>query len=225
MRNDSFQDSVLPVWKPQMETSGDVVKKIKNQFDLKKVGHCGTLDPFAEGVLIIVSGDKTKSADKLMNSIKVYETTIVLGAETDTLDIDGNIIKKDVSPFRIEKKKIEAVIPKFIGKIKQRPPAFSAKKINGVRLYKLARTDVFVSLKPVDILIEDIEIISLVNNELTIKVTCHKGTYIRKLGSDIAKSLGSFGYLKSLKRTRVGQFNSKNTLSLEDIAIWKDIPS
>ena len=224
MTTPSIQNSIFPIWKPQMITSTDVVRKIKNKFDLKKVGHCGTLDPFAEGVLIILSGDKTRSSEEYMKSIKTYRAIVTFGEETDTLDVLGEVIKRDsTSKKEITINDVEKVLPNFIGKIEQRPPAFSAKKINGVRLYKLARMDVFVHLKPVLVEIEEIKIISMLQNQLTIDIKCQKGTYIRQLGSDIAKSLGTLGYLNSLIRTSVGEFNLKNTLSLEDIEDWKYI--
>ena len=190
----SFQNTIFSVWKPKMITSTDVVRKIKNKFSLAKVGHCGTLDPFAEGVLIIVSGNKTTESEKYMSSIKTYLTTIVLGEKTDTLDNLGSIIqKKTVDKKNLKKDRVRKVLNNFIGIIYQRPPSYSAKKINGVRLYKLARKDVFVHLKPVQIEILKIELISIIGNELSIKVKCHKGTYIRQLGNDIAESLGTVG--------------------------------
>lgn len=216
------KDMIFPVWKPQMMTSTDVVRKIKKKFHLDKVGHCGTLDPFAEGILIILSGSKTSDSDKYMDSIKTYITTIVLGEQTDTLDRLGKIIRFNYDSDFSEKD-VKNILKKFIGKIKQRPPVFSAKKINGVRLYKFARKDVFVHLKPVIVNVEKIDFISLEGNELTIKVRCHKGTYIRQLGSDIAKALGTVGYLKSLTRTRIGDFNLENSFQLEDMEDWKSI--
>ena len=217
------KDRIFPIWKPQMMTSTDVVRKIKNKFDLNKVGHCGTLDPFAEGVLIVLSGNKTTESGEYMASLKTYRTTIVFGKETDTLDRLGEVIKIDNSNNNFNVVNINKVLRKFIGKIKQRPPAFSAKKINGVRLYKFARKDIFIHLKPVDIEVKNIQFISFSEGELTIDVECHKGTYIRQLGSDIARELGTIGYLKTLTRTNLGSFNFKNTFQLEDIEDWKYI--
>ena len=217
------EDRIFPVWKPQMITSTDVVRKIKNTFGLNKVGHCGTLDPFAEGVLIVVSGNKTSESDQYMNSVKIYKTTIILGKQTDTLDRLGKIIRVDNNKNNFTDIDIERVLKKFIGKIGQRPPSFSAKKINGIRLYKFARKDIFIHLKPTPVEIEEIKLLSFNNNELTIEVRCHKGTYIRQLGDDIARALGTVGYLKTLTRTTLGDFNSDNTFQLEDIEDWKSI--
>ena len=204
-----------------MISSGDVVKTIKSKLNLKKVGHCGTLDPFAEGLLIVVSGSETESSDKYMSYVKTYKAVVTLGEQTDTLDNTGEIIRReDVSNERYDRKFIENILSSFIGKIKQRPPSFSAKKINGVRLYKLARKDVFVHLKPVEVLIEDIKFISFENNELSIEVRSQKGTYIRQLGYDIARAMGTTGHLKYLIRTRIGSFNYENSISLKDIDSW-----
>jgi len=215
------QNNIFPVWKPQKLSSGEVVKTIKSKLKLKKVGHCGTLDPFAEGLLIVVSGEETSNSDKYMDDIKTYRTVISLGEETDTLDNTGEVIRK--SNVRLEKYSnqfIESILNSFIGKIEQRPPAFSAKRINGVRLYKLARQDVFVHLKPVEVRIDDIKFISFEGNDLTIEVVCQKGTYIRQLGRDIARAMGTAGHLKSLVRTEIGSFNFDNSIKLEDIENW-----
>jgi len=215
------QNNIFPVWKPQMISSGDVVKTIKSKLNLKKVGHCGTLDPFAEGLLIVVSGSETESSDKYMSYVKTYKAVITLGEQTDTLDNTGEIIRReDVLNERYDRKFIENILSSFIGKIKQRPPSFSAKKINGIRLYKLARKDVFVHLKPVEVLIEDVKFISFENNELSIEVRCQKGTYIRQLGYDVARAMGTTGHLKSLVRTKIGSFNYENSISLKDIDSW-----
>ena len=161
MTQNNCQDHVFPIWKPEMITSSEVVRQIKNKYKLNKVGHCGTLDPFAEGVLIVVSGKETHSFEKHVSSIKTYHATIVFGEKTDTLDRLGSVIFKDDKIEEFDRNKIEKTLKKFIGSVKQRPPAFSAKRINGIRLYKLARKDIFVHLKPVDIYIDDIRLIQI----------------------------------------------------------------
>ena len=204
-----------------MVTSSEVVRRIKSKFKLDKVGHCGTLDPFAEGVLLIVTGCKTSESNKYMDSAKSYRATISLGKQTDTLDHLGEVIKIQNDfvgpPSETEIKKI---LTQFNGRVMQRPPAFSAKKINGVRLYKLARDDVFVHLKPVPVQINSISLVTIQDNELTIDVECSKGTYIRQLGLDIARSMGTYGYLSSLTRTGVGSFDSSNCFDFRDIDSW-----
>ena len=215
------QDNIFPVWKPQMLSSGDVVKTIKSKLNLRKVGHCGTLDPFAEGILIVVSGTETARSDEYMSYIKTYQTIITLGTQTDTLDSTGTIIRsRPVLNEKYNQEFIENILSSFVGTINQRPPSFSAKKINGVRLYKLARKDVFIHLKPIEVIIEDIKFISFEDNQLSLEIKCQKGTYIRQLGYDIAKAMGTTGHLKSLIRTQIGSFSYENSINLKDIDNW-----
>jgi len=215
------QDNIFPVWKPQMLSSGDVVKTIKSKLNLRKVGHCGTLDPFAEGILIVVSGSETARSDEYMSYIKTYQTIITLGTQTDTLDSTGTIIRsRPVLNEKYNQEFIENILSSFVGTINQRPPSFSAKKINGVRLYKLARKDVFIHLKPIEVIIEDIKFISFEDNQLSLEIKCQKGTYIRQLGYDIAKAMGTTGHLKSLIRTQIGSFSYENSINLKDIDNW-----
>ncbi len=214
-----MDSNIYPIWKPKDITSSEVVRQIKRKYKLDKAGHCGTLDPFAEGVLIVLSNDKTAESANYMNEIKVYKATVVFGVQTDTLDPTGRILKENIVALNnISISKIEKVLKKFSGEIDQRPPCFSAKKINGIRLYKLARNDVFVHLKPVRVFIKKIRLISYEGRELTIEVTCHKGVYIRQLAVDIAKSLGTVGYLKSLIRKSVGSFNKNNSIDLSNLS-------
>ena len=216
-----MQSNLFPVWKPKSLSSGDVVKTIKSKLNFNKVGHCGTLDPFAEGILLIVTGEETSNSIKYMSETKTYKTVISFGQQTDTLDNTGIPIKScKVNDTNFTKDYFENILSNFEGSIMQRPPAFSAKKINGIRLYKLARQDVFVHLKPIKIFIEKINFVNYADNELTIEVICEKGTYIRQLGLDIAKSIGTVGHLKSLVRTKVGTYVHENSLCLEDIDNW-----
>jgi len=204
-----------------MLSSGDVVKTIKSKLNLRKVGHCGTLDPFAEGILIVVSGSETARSDEYMSYIKTYQTIITLGTQTDTLDSTGTIIRaRPVLNEKYNQEFIENILSSFVGTINQRPPSFSAKKINGVRLYKLARKDVFIHLKPIEVIIEDIKFISFEDNQLSLEIKCQKGTYIRQLGYDIAKAMGTTGHLKSLIRTQIGSFSYENSINLKDIDNW-----
>ena len=224
MFQNNYQDNVFPIWKPEMMTSSEVVRQVKNKLNLDRVGHCGTLDPFAEGIIIVVSGKETLSADKYVSTIKTYLATIVLGEKTDTLDRLGSVIYKDSNVKDYSYNQIEKVLGKFIGTIKQRPPSFSAKRINGIRLYKLARRDIFIHLKPVDITIDQIRLISVNKNKISIEVKSYKGAYIRQLANDIAKELGTVGYLESLTRTTIGKFNSENAIQLKEIHSWNDLP-
>ncbi len=206
---------ILNVYKPTGWTSFDVVKKIKNLLN-EKVGHGGTLDPFAEGVLVIGTGSDTKNLGDISNKNKTYIATLVIGKTTSTLDIEGKISKTKNIP-NLSENKIKKVLESFIGESYQTPPMYSAKKINGVRLYKLARKNISINRKPVIIKIFSINFLSYKKPELRFVVSCSKGTYIRVLGSDIAKKLGTIGYLNKLIRTNVGKYKIKNSLKIEEI--------
>ena len=205
---------IINIDKPIGWTSFDVVKKVKNITKHKKVGHGGTLDPFASGVLILGTEKDTKKLSSITNSDKSYIAELQLGKLTSTLDTEGDIIEKGTVPD-LNEKKIVKVLDSFLGAQKQRPPMFSAKKHKGVRLYKLARKKIEVQRQEVDIFINDISLVSIFSNKIIFNVDCSKGTYIRVLGSDIAKSLGTIGYLTNLKRTRVGNFSIEDSLSID----------
>jgi len=205
---------IINIDKPIGWTSFDVVKKVKNITKHKKVGHGGTLDPFASGVLVLGTEKDTKKLSSITNSDKSYIAELHLGKLTNTLDTEGDIIEEGIVPD-LNEKKIVKVLDSFLGAQKQRPPMFSAKKHKGVRLYKLARKKIEVQRDEVDITIKDISLVSFVSNKIIFNVDCSKGTYIRVLGSDIAKSLGTIGYLTNLKRTRVGEFSIEYSVSID----------
>ena len=204
---------IINIDKPIGWTSFDVVKKVKNITKHKKVGHGGTLDPFASGVLVLGTEKDTKKLSSITNSDKSYVAELQLGELTNTLDTEGDIIERGIIPD-LNEKKIGKALNSFLGIQKQRPPMFSAKKHKGVRLYKLARKNIEVQRDEVDITINDITLVSLLSNKIIFNVDCSKGTYIRVLGSDIAKSLGTIGYLTNLKRTRVGDFSIEDSVSI-----------
>lgn len=205
---------IINIDKPIGWTSFDVVKKVKNITKHKKVGHGGTLDPFASGVLVLGTEKDTKKLSSITNSDKSYIAELQLGKLTNTLDTEGDIIEEGIVPV-LNEKKIVKVLNSFLGTQKQRPPMFSAKKHKGVRLYKLARKKIEVQRDEVDITINDISLVNLLSNKIIFNVDCSKGTYIRVLGSDIAKSLGTIGYLTNLKRIRVGDFLIEDSLSID----------
>tara|TARA_A100001011_G_scaffold296189_1_gene308662 strand:+ start:961 stop:1602 length:642 start_codon:yes stop_codon:yes gene_type:complete len=205
---------IINIDKPIGWTSFDVVKKIKNITKHKKVGHGGTLDPFASGVLVLGTEKDTKKLSSITNSDKSYIAELHLGKLTNTLDTEGNVIEEGIVPD-LNEKKIIKVLDSFLGAQKQRPPMYSAKKHKGVRLYKLARKKIEVHRDEVDITINDISLVRLLSNKIIFNVDCSKGTYIRVLGSDIAKSLGTIGYLTNLKRTRVGDFSLEDSVSID----------
>jgi tRNA pseudouridine55 synthase len=212
-------NAIIPIWKPIDWTSFDVVKKIRSQIKPAKVGHTGTLDPFAEGVLILCSGDFTKKVELFMQEEKEYIAEIQLGIETDTLDRTGKIVKTANIP-NLSEDKINKVLKYFIGSIMQKPPMFSALKVNGQPLYKSARKGINIPRKKRVVSIYDIELIDFSKDIIKLKVTSGKGTYIRSLAKDIAVKLNTVGHLVTLKRTRVGGYDKKNCIKVEDFPKW-----
>ena len=205
---------IININKPVDWSSFDVVKKIKNITKHKKVGHGGTLDPFASGVLIIGTEKDTRSLSSITNSDKTYEAEIELGKVTNTLDTEGEVVREMPIPM-MESKNIESTLHSFMGKQKQIPPMFSAKKHNGIRLYKLARMGKEIDREDFDIFISDIRLIDFNRNSIKFSVECSKGTYVRVLGKDIAERLGTVGYLTELTRTKVGDHLIDDSLSIE----------
>jgi len=212
---------ILNLHKPVGWTSFDVVKKVRSVIKEKKVGHGGTLDPFAEGVLIIGTGKDTKKLTSITGADKTYKARICLGEITDTLDTEGQVIEAKPVP-EINADDIHKVLDSFLGTSCQIPPMFSAKKVNGQRLYKLARKNIEVKRDPVQINIKSIGLLDYLDHSLSFSVTCSKGTYIRVLGKDIAEKLGTVGYLKSLVRTQVGPYSIDDSKTIEEFqASWK----
>ena len=212
-------DLIVPFWKPKDWTSFDVVKKVRNQIKPNKVGHSGTLDPFAEGILVLCIGKKTKESERLMSLKKEYIGTIQLGVETDTLDSTGQIIKELPIP-KITEKKLIAVLNDFIGDSFQIPPMYSALKKNGTPLYKLARKGIKVEREPRPIHIYNIELLEFKDDKVTIRVECGKGTYIRTLAKDIAEKLNTCGFLTNLSRTKVGEYSESDSVQIENLNEW-----
>ena len=214
---------ILNVNKPIGWTSADVVRKVKRLTGGRKVGHGGTLDPFAEGVLIIGTDKDTKMLTSVTSSNKTYKAVLQLGKETDTLDVTGTVVKIKRVP-QLSKKKIIDVFTNFKGDLLQTPPAYSAKKVNGVRSYKIARQGKVIIHKPVRVHIYSLELLNFDSKSVCFSVTCSKGTYIRVLGSEIAKALNTVGYLKELIRTSVGAFSLIGSKSITELEKeWKDI--
>lgn len=211
----------LNIYKPIGWTSFDVVKKVRNITHEKKVGHAGSLDPFAEGVLVIGTGKDTKRLAAITASSKSYEAVLKLGCATATHDHTGSVTEKAAIPV-LSAKRIEGVLQSFQGEQTQIPPMYSAKKVAGQRLYKLARKNITVERKPSQIIIHTIELLNWKLDTIAFQVTCSKGTYIRVLGSDIAIRLGTVGHLTKLVRTQVGEYTLETTLTIEQlITQWK----
>ena len=216
-------DGIVIINKEKEYTSHDVVAKVKKILNEKKVGHTGTLDPNATGVLPILLGKGTKLSKYLINHNKIYEATLKLGEKTDTADIEGKITEeKDVKKENLSQENVTKVLKEFIGKSKQVPPMYSAIKVNGKKLYEYARKGQTIEIKPREIEIYGIELLNINNNENSFKVHCSKGTYIRTLCENIAEKLETVGYMKELKRIEVGEFNIKNAITLKELESKKE---
>lgn len=212
---------ILNINKPPDITSHDVVDKIRRITGIKKVGHSGTLDPFATGVLIILIDQATKEQSKFMRQEKEYLGVITMGATSDTFDKTGVIQK--VSDIRPAKKQIQETLKCFIGDIAQIPPIYSAIKIKGEKLYELARKGITIEPQPRNVSIQSIKLLEYRYPYVTIKVVCGSGTYIRSLANDIGKRLGTGGYLKELIRTRIGNYKIEDASNLRKLNYnnWK----
>ena len=209
-------DGIIVINKEKGCTSHDIVYKVKKMFNTK-VGHTGTLDPNATGVLPILLGKGTKISKYLIEHDKEYEVVLQLGVKTTTADEEGEIIEeKEVLKESLEQLEIERILKSFIGKIKQMPPKYSAIKVNGRKLYEYARKGQKVEIKPREVEIYNIEITNIQKEkkQIEFKVSCSKGTYIRTLCEDIAEKMRTVGYMKELKRTKVGDFNIEQAITL-----------
>lgn len=210
-------DGILFIDKEKGWTSRDVVNSISHQFQTKKVGHVGTLDPFATGLLIVLVGKATKIAPYLEAQEKEYEATLLLGADTDTLDLEGEVVlEKEVPDLSLEA--IEETLHTFKGTIEQVVPKYSAVKYKGKALYRYAFANEKTPEISRKITIHDIHFMSYVDHQLSFSVHCSKGTYIRQLGQDIAHDLSTCGHLTSLRRTKIGKvsiFDAKKVKEIE----------
>lgn len=208
---------IININKPAGWTSFDVVKKVRGIIKEKKVGHAGTLDPFAEGVLVLGTGPDTKKLTDITTASKIYRAELTLGKATDTQDRDGKIIAEAPVP-ELTRETIDAVLASFVGTQEQIPPMYSAKQVNGQRLYKLARKNKTVERDPVTITIDQISLLDYTEPVITFEVTCSKGTYVRALGADIAAKLGTVGHLTALVRTSVGAYHIANATTIEELS-------
>ena len=207
---------IININKPAGWTSFDVVKKVRGIIKEKKVGLAGTLDPFADGVLVLGTGPDTKKLTDITMASKTYRAELTLGKSTDTQDRDGKISKEAVVPG-LTRQTINAVLASFDGIQEQIPPMYSAKQVNGQRLYKLARRNKTVERVPVKITIYQISLLDYNEPVITFEVTCSKGTYVRVLGADIAAKLGTVGHLTALTRTSVGSYHITDAMTIEEL--------
>ena len=212
-------DGILIINKPKQYTSHDVVAKVKKICG-EKVGHTGTLDPMATGVLPLLLGQGTKLSKYLINHDKTYISTIQLGKKTDTLDSEGSILEERIVDGKLlNKENVQRVLECQIGKQIQTPPIYSAIKVNGKKLYEYARKGVEVEVPKREIEIYNIELLDINEKDKIIefRVHCSKGTYIRTLCENIAEKLGTIGYMKELNRVQVGQFNLNQAITVEEL--------
>lgn len=221
MENDFLNKDFILVDKPVDWTSFDAVNFLRSKLRVAtgnkkiKVGHAGTLDPFATGLLIVAVGrENTKKIDEFKNLPKKYIATLTLGATSDSFDSTGEIIQ-NTNAKKIDLEEIKKVLSKFIGPQDQLPPMYSAKKIDGQRLYKLARQGITVEREPNQITIYDLKLLDYSYPELTIEVTCSTGTYIRTLANDIGAKLGIGAYCSALRRTQIGDYKVDNAIKIQ----------
>ena len=212
-------DGIILINKPKNNTSHDIVRKVKKLLN-QKVGHTGTLDPNATGVLPLLIGKGTELSKYLINHDKIYEAILQLGEKRDTADVEGNVVEeKDVSESCLDKTNIENIFKSFIGIQEQIPPIYSAIKVNGKKLYEYARKGENIEVQPRKIEIYSMELIDVdkTNKQIHFRVKCSKGTYIRTLCEDIAYKLQTVGYMKELKRTQVGEFKIEDAITIEQL--------
>ncbi len=224
---DFVAGEVIPVFKPYTWTSFQIVNKIRYHLSRKygikrfKVGHAGTLDPLATGVLLLCTGKATKRIEELQKHTKVYEAEIMLGATTPSYDMEHPV--NATYPYgHITREMVEKTLEQFVGEIKQRPPLFSACKVDGKRAYDLARKGSDMQLEPKKIRIDAIELLECELPKIKIRVTCGKGTYIRSLARDIGEALQSGAYLTGLTRTRVGEYKIEDCITPDAFPEWLD---
>ena len=212
-------DGIIIINKPKNCTSHDIVRKAKKILN-EKVGHTGTLDPNATGVLPLLIGKGTQISKYIINHDKTYEAVLQLGEKTDTADIEGEVIEtKPVDSKCLEAKFIEQTLKALEGEQEQVPTMYSAIKINGKKLYEYARNGEKVEIEPRKIEIYSLELINIneANKQIEFRVSCSKGTYIRTLCENIAEKLGTVGYMKELKRTQVGEFKIEDAITIEEL--------
>lgn len=215
-----FEGEVLYIDKPLGWTSFDAVNRLrgamKRRMGVKKikVGHAGTLDPLATGVMVICTGKATKRIEELQAGVKEYVATVALGATTPSFDLETKI-DATYPTDHITRELVESVLKRFVGRIEQIPPAYSACKVDGKRAYSMARKGADVELKPKVLMIDELELLDFKPEEITIRVVCSKGTYIRALARDIGQALDSGAHLSALRRTRVGDVGVGDCLEMD----------
>ena len=222
---DFVAGEIIPIDKPYTWTSFQIVSRVRYHLSRKygikrfKVGHAGTLDPLATGVLLLCTGKATKRIEELQSQTKEYEAELMLGATPPSFDMEHPV--NATYPYEhITREMTEELLKRFVGNIAQRPPLFSACKVDGKRAYDLARRGSDMELEPKQIRIDAIELLSFELPKIKIRVTCGKGTYIRSLARDIGEALGSGAYLTALARTRIGEYKLEECINIESFPEW-----
>lgn len=213
-------NGIMTIFKEEGFTSHDVVAKMRGICGQRKIGHTGTLDPIATGVLPVCLGNGTKLCDMLADRDKEYVAELLLGVETDTQDRTGNVLRE--CRVSVEEEEVQRTVLSFVGDYQQIPPMYSALKVHGKKLYELARAGKEVERSPRPVTIHELEILECVLPVIRFRVVCSKGTYIRTLCADIGEKLGCGGTMKSLMRTRVGEFRLEEAHRLEEIQQLRD---
>jgi tRNA pseudouridine55 synthase len=208
--------AIIIINKPVGPTSFDIVRLVKKVYPQKKVGHAGTLDPFAEGVLVILLGKATQLSDRFLNLNKEYVASLKLGEETDSLDRTGKVVNTLPVPS-LQFETVRACVKSFEGEWHQTPPMFSAKKVKGVKLYEYARKNIEIPREKTPVFLQKMDLVDWSSPVVEFAVACSKGTYIRSLGHELAKKLGTAGHLTHLKRVKSGEFTIDEALSMEAI--------
>ncbi len=211
-----MKEGIILVNKPNGLTSHDVVARVRRKFGIKKVGHAGTLDPLATGVLVILVGKSTKLSDSFMGLDKAYRATMILGKKTTSADIEGDTIQE--RPYdAVTLEQVEQIFKEFTGNIKQLPPMFSAIKFKGKKLYELARKGITVEREPRDVSIGLLKVLRFEPPYVEFYMECSKGTYVRQLADDVGERLGCGACISQLERTKVGSFHINESVNIEDI--------
>jgi tRNA pseudouridine55 synthase len=215
------EGEMLLVDKPQGWTSFDVVNRIRSLFHVRKIGHAGTLDPMATGLLVICSGRKTKELDQFMGLEKEYEGEMILGARTPSFDAETPVSERR-SIDDITEERVRSVLAEFVGQQMQTPPMWSAVKVDGRRLYQYARKGQEVARSPREVSIASLTPVKLALPAVSFAVVCSKGTYIRALVDDVGQRLGCGAYLSALRRTRIGPYHVADALTIEDLVRYRN---
>ena len=215
---DNRMEGFLLVDKPSGPTSHDVIDMVRRASGLRKVGHAGTLDPFASGLLLVAVGNATKKIAQFVGLDKEYRASIRFGATSDTMDRTGNVLRSE-TPCEFDDDALKEALQAFTGRIRQTPPMFSAKKIKGRKLYELAREGLTVKREPCEVMVHGLKLIERDGDAAVIETHVSSGTYVRALADDIGRHLGCGAYLEELRRTAIGRYRVEEAVKAEDLTL------